>query len=97
MTTIDDLETKAQRLRDQLKEVERSLSAAVEDGMSRQVQILGAQKNLAVERDGNLVIFTIRCASHYEAMEVYDNSCVALNDTGTLQLIIGGATRSEDK
>ena len=45
-------------------------------------------RNIAVERDGNLVIFTIRCSSYYEAIEVYDGSRKALAETGTLQLCI---------
>ena len=61
--------------------------------MSREVKVIGTRRNLAVERDGNLVILTIRCSSYYEAIELYDNSCKALSETGTLELRVDGATQ----
>ena len=48
---------------------------------------------LAVERIGATVVFTLRLRDHYEAMALYDKACAALNETGTVQLSVDGATR----
>ena len=52
------------------------------------------QNQLAVERIGSTVVFTLRLADHYKAMALYDEACGSLNKTGTVSLSIDGAVRA---